>query len=82
MPTGRVGHARFSRRVCQTAKLPFERKASPFCIGRAIILNGRISCFASLPSLPQRGLSAKVRLRFEPDQTQLSIAYPCAFRSR
>jgi TolB-like protein len=28
--------------------LPFERKASASCIERAIVVNGRISCFAAL----------------------------------
>ena len=58
MPMGRLGHARSPRRLTTTPMLPFERKASPSCMGRATVVNGRISCFAWLISrrapLPQR----------------------------
>jgi hypothetical protein len=45
-----LGHARSPRRLPATPMLPFERKASPSCIGRATVVNGRISCSAWLIS--------------------------------
>ena len=42
----------FAPRQTTTPMLPFERKASPSCIGRAVIVNSRISCFAWLASRP------------------------------
>ena len=51
---GWVMRALFAPRLTTTPMLEVERKASPSCIGRAIVVNGRISRFASLPSLPQR----------------------------
>ena len=47
---GRLGHARSPRRLLATPMLPFERKASPSCMGRTIVVNGRMSCFAWLIS--------------------------------
>jgi hypothetical protein len=45
----------FAPRLTTTPMLPFERKASPSCIGRAIVVNGRISRFdASFKPQPQR----------------------------
>jgi hypothetical protein len=38
----------FALRHTTTPMLPFERKASPSCIGRAIVANGRINCFVRL----------------------------------
>ena len=53
--------------------LPFERKASPSCMGRATVVNGRISCFC-LPLKDRKGqwrrLSALTRIAFELNQTQ------------
>jgi hypothetical protein len=40
---GRLGHARSLRRLLATPMLPFERKASPSCMGRTIVVNGRMS---------------------------------------
>jgi hypothetical protein len=52
--------------------LPFERKASPSCMGRAIVVNGRISCFASLPSLPQRVGPRCASSRIKPSRQSLT----------
>jgi putative SOS response-associated peptidase YedK len=42
-----LGHARIIRAAPNDdTMLPFERKASPSSIGRAIVVNGRIGCFA------------------------------------
>ena len=76
MPKGRLGHARSPRRLPPTPMLPFERKASPSCMGRAIVVNGRISCFACYNGR-HHCLSASVRVAL---QAQRSIAYPSAFR--
>jgi hypothetical protein len=75
---GWVTRALFAPRLTTTPMLEVERKASPSGIGRAIVVNGRMSCFASVPSLPQRAglLCASSRIKPQP-----SIAYPCAFRS-
>jgi hypothetical protein len=67
---GRLGHAR-SPRLTTTPMLPFERKASPSCMGRAIVVNGRISCFASLPSLPQRAGPRCASSRIKPSHRSL-----------
>jgi hypothetical protein len=40
----------FAPRLTATPMLPFERKASPFCAGGAIIVNGRMSCVEWLVS--------------------------------
>ena len=45
----------FAPRQTTTPMLPFERKASPSCIGRAVIVNSRISCFAGTVTLSLNG---------------------------
>jgi hypothetical protein len=50
VPKGRLGHARSPPHLTTTPMLPFERKASPSCVGRATVVNGGIICFAWLIS--------------------------------
>ena len=65
---GAVGsRARLAPRLTTTPMLPFERKASPYRIGRAIVVNGRISCFASVPSLPQRAGRPRASSGIKPE---------------
>ena len=68
---GRLGHARSPPHLTTTPMLPFERKASASCIGRAIVVNGpaKLLRVASITASARRSA-----LRFEPDQTQPSIA--------
>ena len=57
-----------------------KRKASPSCMGRATVVNGRISCFAWLET--ERAAPSARRSALRLDETQLSIAHQCLFRSR
>ena len=68
----------FAPRQTTTPMLPFERKASRFCMGRATVVNGRISCSARLISKRNSTTASARRSAFRLDQTQLSIAYLCA----
>jgi hypothetical protein len=53
MPMRRLGHALMPQRLTTTPMLPFERKASPSCIGRAIVVNGEgSSTYSDLSPLP------------------------------
>jgi hypothetical protein len=77
---GAVGsRALLAPRLTTTPMLPFERKASPYRRGRAMVVNGRISSFARLidGTAPLRNAPVRVALQAQP-----SIAYPCAFRSQ
>jgi hypothetical protein len=62
----------FAPRLTTTPMLPFERKASPSCMGRATVVNGRISDFTWLISggiapQPQRAGPRCASSRIKPD---------------
>jgi hypothetical protein len=60
---GWVMRASFAPRLTTTPMLEVERKASPYRVGRAIVVNGRISCFAWL--IGGIGPKSAARLRGE-----------------
>jgi len=69
--------ALFALRLTTTPMLEVERKASPSCMGRATVVNGRISCSAWLISRRNSTTASARRSAFRWDQTQLSIAHQC-----